>query len=217
MLVEIKKINKEEITVCTSLDVSETFDKNHRDVMESIRNIGTTISIAEFSALFYIDEYKASNGKKNPMYVMNRDGFTLLVMGYTGTKAMKFKLDYIKQFNAMEKALNGKCIEREKGIAIRQALTKALQQSTESERMHGHAYSTYTNCIYKALFNKNAKQLREEYGIDKKADLRNYFNEEQLKAIKSMEMLVSGLVDCGWDYDKIKSFIQQTNTKLIAN
>lgn len=108
-------------------------------------------------------------------------------------------------------------IERAKGIAVRQALTKALQQSTESERMHGHAYSTYTNCIYKALFNKNAKQLREEYGIDKKSDLRSCFSEEQLKAIKSMEMLVSGLVDCGWDYDKIKSFIQQTNTKLIAN
>lgn len=217
MLVEIKKVNKEEITVCTSLDVAETFNKNHRDVMESIRNISTTISTAEFSALFYIDEYKASNGKKNPMYVMNRDGFTLLVMGYTGEKAMRFKLDYIKQFNAMEKALRNKYIEREKGIAVRQALTKALQQSTEDERMHGHAYSTYTNCIYKALFCKNAKQLREQFGIDKKADLRDYLDEEQLQVIKSMEMLVSGLVDCGWGYDKIKSFIQNTNTKQIAN
>ena len=40
MLVEIKKMNKEEVTVVTSLDVAETFEKNHRDVMESIRNIG---------------------------------------------------------------------------------------------------------------------------------------------------------------------------------
>ena len=151
------------------------------------------------------------------MYVMNRDGFTLLVMGYNGEKAMRFKLEYIKQFNAMEKALKGKILEREKGIAVRQALTKALQQSSENERMHGHAYSTYTNCIYKALFDKNAKQLREEYGIDKKADLRGCFDKEQLQSIKSMEMLVSGLVDCGWDYSKIKSFIEQTNTKSIAN
>ncbi len=48
MLVEIKKMNKEEVTVVTSLDVAETFEKNHRDVMESIRNIGEAISTRNF-------------------------------------------------------------------------------------------------------------------------------------------------------------------------
>lgn len=184
--------------------------------MESIRNIGNSISTAEFSALFYLDSYKASNGKNNPMYLMNRDGFTLLVMGYTGEKAMKFKLAYIKQFNAMESTLQGKRIEREKGIAVRQSLTKALQQSTENERMHGHAYSTYTNCIYKVLFGMNAKQLREKYNVDKKDNLRDYFSEEDLRTVQSMECLVSGLVDCGWGYDQIKEFIQQNNSARIA-
>lgn len=214
MLVEVKRISKTEMTVVSSLDVAETFEKNHRDVMESIRNIETNISRAEFSALFYLESYKASNGKTNPMYLMTRDGFTLLVMGYTGVKAMQFKLAYIKQFNAMEMTLQGKLIEREKGIAVRQSLTKALQQSTENERMHGHAYSTYTNCIYKVLFGKNAKQLREELGIGKKENLRDYLPEEQLRAIQSMECLVSGLVDCGWGYEQIKEFIQQNNTML---
>lgn len=214
MLVEVKRISKTEMTVVSSLDVAETFDKNHRDVMESIRNIETNISRAEFSALFYLDFYKASNGKTNPMYLMTRDGFTLLAMGYTGVKAMQFKLAYIKQFNAMEKTLQGKLIEREKGIAVRQSLTKALQQSTENERMHGHAYSTYTNCIYKVLFGKNTKQLREELGIGRKENLRDYLSTEELKAIQSMECLVSGLVDCGWGYDQIKEFIQQHNTML---
>ena len=129
---------------------------------------------------------------------------------------MEFKEKYIELFNSMEKALNGKRLEREKGIAVRQALTKALQQSTEDERMHGHAYSTYTNCIYKALFNRNAKQIREENGLDNKANVRDLFNQEQLQAVKSMEMLVSGLVDCGWEYDKIKEFIQQNNTKRLT-
>lgn len=215
MLVEVKRISKKELAVVSSLDVAATFEKNHRDVMESIRNIGNSISTAEFSALFHLDSYKASNGKSNPMYLMNRDGFTLLVMGYTGEKAMKFKLAYIKQFNAMESTLQGKRIEREKGIAVRQSLTKALQQSTENERMHGHAYSTYTNCIYKVLFGMNAKQLREKYGIDKKENLRDYLSEEDLRAVQSMECLVSGLVDCGWGYDQIKEFIQQNNLSLI--
>lgn len=179
MLVEIMKINKEEVTVVTSLDVAETFGKQHKDVLESIRGIQETINTAEFSALFFETTYKALNGKSNPMYYMNRDGFTLLVMGYNGEKAMQFKLAYIRQFNAMEKALIGKMREREKGIAVRQALTNALKESQENERMHGHAYSTYTNVIYKSIFGKNAIQLREEYGIGKKDNLRDYFSEEE--------------------------------------
>lgn len=216
MLVEIAKVGKEEVTVVSSLDVAETFGKEHYHVMEDIRKIMSDLNTPEISGLFSENFYVASNGKKNPMFYMTRDGFTLLVMGYTGEKAMKFKLAYIKQFNAMEKLLISKMKEREKGIAVRQALTKAIQQSEENTRMHGHAYSTYTNCIYKVVFGMNANQLRDKYGIGKKDNLRDYFTEEELKAVQSMECLVSGLVDCGWGYDKIKDFIQKTNVGLIA-
>lgn len=216
MLVEMKKLNKRERIVVTSLDVAETFEKEHYHVMENIREIQSKISTPEFSGLFYEDEYKASNGKKNPMYLMTRDGFTLLVMGYTGEKAMKFKLSYIKQFNAMEEMLQGKIIEREKGIVVRQALTKALKESGEDERMHNHAYSLYTDLVYKAVFGKNAKQLREEYGITKQDNLRDFFAQEELAKVKSVEMVVSGLVECGWGYDEVKSFIINSTRKLIA-
>lgn len=66
-------------------------------------------------------------------------------------------------------------LERAKGIAVRQALTKAIQQSSENERMHGHAYSTYTDVIYKSIFGKNAKQLREEFGNHKKRKYERLF------------------------------------------
>lgn len=214
MLVEVARINKEEVTVVSSLDVAETFEKNHRDVMESVRAIEASLGTAEFSALFSLSSYKATNGKTNPMYFMTRDGFTLLVMGYTGEKAMKFKLAYIKQFNVMEKMLIGKMKEREKGIAVRQALTNALQQTQENERMHGHAYSTYTNVIYKSVFGKDAKHLREDYGINKKDNLRDYFSSEELYAVQSVEMIVSGLISCGWGYEQIKEFILAKNLKL---
>lgn len=216
MLVETKKINKKETVIVTSRDIAETFDKEHYHVMEDIREIQSKISTPEFSGLFYESEYKASNGKKNPMYYMNRDGFTLLVMGYTGEKAMKFKLAYIKQFNAMEELLKGKLIEREKGIAVRQSLTKAIQQSGENERMHNHAYSLYTDLIYKSVFDKNAKQLREEYGITKKENMRDLFSKEELSKVEAVERLVSGLVGCGWGYDEIKEFTKEGTRKLIA-
>ena len=214
MLVEIRMINKEEVTVVTSLDVAETFGKEHKNVLKDIRELECSeeFNRLNFEPINYVD----ARGRKQPMYYMTRDGFTLLVMGYTGEKAMKFKEAYIKQFNAMEKALIGKIREREKGVAVRQALTKAIQQSNENERMHGHAYSTYTDVIYKSLFGKNAKQLREEYGISKKENLRDYFSEEELRKVQNAEMLVSSLIGYGWGYAEIKSFITDQSRKLIA-
>lgn len=214
MLVEIMKFGREERAMCTSLDVADTFCKDHRHVLRDIRELGCSeeFRLSNFGQSSYIN----AQGKEQPMTQMTRDGFTLLAMGYTGELAMKFKEAYIKQFNAMEAALRGKLIEREKGIAVRQALTKALQQSTEDTRMHGHAYSTYTNCIYKVLFGMNANQLRKKYGISKKDGLRDCFTQEELRMVQSMERLVSGLVDCGWEHDKVKSFIEQTNMRQLT-
>lgn len=214
MLVESARFGKEERAAVTSLDVAETFGKEHRHVLRDIRELGCSEEFGRSN--FGQSSYLNAQNKEQPMVYMTRDGFTLLVMGYTGELAMRFKEAYIKQFNAMEMALRGKLIEREKGIAVRQALTKALQQSTEDQRMHGHAYSAYTNCIYKVLFGMNAKQLREKFGVGPKDNLRDRFTVEELHAVQSMECLVSGLVDCGWEYDAVKAFIEQTNSKRLV-
>lgn len=213
MLVEIKTVNKEEVTVVTSLDIAETFGKEHRRVLQDIRDLKCSeeFRLRNFVQSNYVNE----QGHKQPMFIMTRDGFTLLAMGYTGEKAMQFKEAYIKQFNAMEKALIGKVKEREKGIAVRQALTNAIKESGENERMHGHAYSTYTDLIYKVVLGKSAKQLREELGIGKQDNLRDSLSTEELAKVKSVEMVVSGLVDCGWGYDDIKNFILNTSRKLL--
>lgn len=211
MLVEITKIGREERPCVTSLDVAETFGKEHRNVMRDINKLNCS---PEFNALnFERIKYVDSRGRNQDAYVMTRDGFTLLVMGYNGKLAMKFKEAYIKQFNAMESVLRKKLIARERGRASREFLTDSIQQSDEDARMHGHAYSTYTNCIYKVLFGKSAAQLRVDYGIGRTDNLRDCFSPEDLAAVDSMEHLVSGLVACGWEYGRIKDFIEQTNTQ----
>lgn len=84
--------------ITTSLIVSEKFEKQHKDVLESIRNF-----VAEKSAAKFFKETTYKNrGKKYPMYEMDRDGFSLLVMGFTGEKALKWKIRYMEAFNAME-------------------------------------------------------------------------------------------------------------------
>lgn len=88
--------------VTTSLLVAEKFDKNHRDVLEAIRNLAADNSAAK--RLFIESEYE-NRGKMYPMYVMNRDGFSLLAMGFTGSRALQFKLEFINAFNQMEQAI----------------------------------------------------------------------------------------------------------------
>lgn len=214
MLVEVMMIGKVETSIATSLDISETFGKEHKRVLQDIRELECSEDFRRHN--FVQSSYVNSQNKKQPMYYVTRDGFTLLAMGYTGEKAMKFKEGYIRQFNAMEKLLIGKIKEREKGIAVRQAFTKAIQQSSENERMHGHAYSTYTDVIYKSIFGKNAKQLREEFGITKKESMRDYFSEEELVKVQNAEMLVSALVGYGWGYNEIKEFILNKGINKIA-
>lgn len=212
---------------------TKTFEKEHHEVIYAIegrvsenakdvkvKNKGIINELIEVGNShvenYFIQSEYESRGKKYKEYLMTRDGFTLLVMGFSGEKAMKFKLAYINQFNQMEELLKGKLIEREKGIVVRQAFTKALKESGEDERMHNHAYSTYTDLVYKTVFGKNAKQLREEYGITKQDNLRDWFAQEELERVKSVEMVVGGLVKCGWGYDDVKDFIMNSAKKLIA-
>lgn len=107
-------------------------------------------------------------------------------------------------------------VERAKGIAVRQALTKAIQQSGENERMHGNAYSNYTDhIVYKQVFRMRAKELREKYGIGKKDNLRDCFTEEELKQVQNAEMLVSSLMEYGWGFNEIKDFVLNKANKMI--
>lgn len=88
--------------VVSSLQVAESFEKQHKNVIQSIENLVAENSAAK--SLFYETTYE-SRGKRYPMYLMNRDGFSLLVMGFTGKSALDWKLRYIQAFNEMEKQL----------------------------------------------------------------------------------------------------------------
>ena len=109
---ELVQVDNEQV-VTESRKVAETFGKEHSKVIRSIENIiteaknGLSDNSAENSvqSFFYQSEYKDGSGKSNKMYLMNRDGFSLLVMGFTGAKAMQWKIKYIEAFNAMEKQL----------------------------------------------------------------------------------------------------------------
>ena len=93
--------------VASSRQIAESFGKEHRNVMRDIENLMTAgVLKNEQPPMFYKTEYThEQNGQTYPMYLMNRDGFTLLAMGFTGKTALEWKLKYIAAFNAMEKKL----------------------------------------------------------------------------------------------------------------
>lgn len=84
-----------------SVLVAKNFGKEHKNVIRTIRDLMTAQNSAVLG-MFEESTYLNEQNKKQPMFVMNRDGFTLLAMGFTGKQAMDFKLDYIGAFNKME-------------------------------------------------------------------------------------------------------------------
>lgn len=102
----INIMEKDGQLVVSSRQVAENFEKRHDNVIQTITELINQMGTPENSGLFIKSEYIASNGKRNPEYLMTRDGFSLLVMGFTGNKALEWKLKYIEAFNHMEAELN---------------------------------------------------------------------------------------------------------------
>jgi Rha family phage regulatory protein len=145
--------------VCDSLEVAERFHKKHKSVLRSIDNI-----VAQNCAtkeMFHKAFYKAGDGQVHRKYFMNRDGFSLLAMGFTGSEAMKWKLDYINAFNAMEKLLHEQQTDefkffRKEGKPVRLAETEIIKQLAEYAKNRGsrgykNLYTNYTNLANKTV------------------------------------------------------------------
>lgn len=98
-------IMKDQQAVTSSLQIAETFNKNHRDVLAAIDNLKEGVA-ENYADLFYEDTYIHPQNKQSyRQVIMNRDGFTLLAMGFAGQKALQFKLKYNEAFNKMEKEI----------------------------------------------------------------------------------------------------------------
>lgn len=158
-------IMQDQQAVTTSLKVAEVFRKNHRDVLVAIRDL---MSSAENSALlkkYFVDStYIASNGKTNPMYYMNRDGFTLLAVGFTGQKALQFKIKYIQAFNSMETQIKtGYVIPGSYAEALKLAAKQAEQiEDMKPKALFADAVATSHTTI---LVGDLAKVLKQN-GVD---------------------------------------------------
>lgn len=139
----------------TSREVAESFGKQHKDVIKAIENIlkdggaldssgdgrkiapisSTRDTVTDFLKANFIEvEYTDSINRRKKQYIITKDGFTLLAMGFTGAKAMQFKVAYINAFNRMAGMISG-----------------AAHAAAEPERLHIAPGSSETAIFLQAI------------------------------------------------------------------
>lgn len=159
-------IMKDQQAVTSSLQVAETFEKNHRDVLRVIDDLEK--DVRNFTQMFLMTDLPDSYGRNRRAYYMNRDGFTLLAMGFTGKKALGFKMQYIEAFNQMEDELKlGYSTKNVGGYQVpsnyRGALLLAADLQEQVEIMKPKA--TYYDLILQNKDLMSVTQIAKDYGM----------------------------------------------------
>ena len=111
----------------SSRDIAEHFGKRHDHVLRDIETLGK--DLPNFGEMFFDTEIPDSYGRQQRAYLMNRDGFTLLAMGFTGKEALEWKVKYMNAFNAMEQE-----IRNPKPMTANEMFAMQAQINLESER-----------------------------------------------------------------------------------
>ena len=138
-----------------------------RGVLRDIRQLMESGLSEEFRRLnFEQSKYINEQGHKMPCCHLTRDGFTMLAMGYTGEKAMRFKEAYIKRFNEMEKQIAA--VKRLRDECP--MLLDALKEMSDGP----HIYSNEMNMLNRIVFSMTAKQYREKHGLSKATPIRSH-------------------------------------------
>ena len=129
--------------ITSSYKVAETFEKNHSDVVRSIDRLISRLQPTDYQCdakmrsgiIFeaHFEDIPQPNGgtKKAKYFIMNKDAFTLLAMGFTGAKAVEFKIKYINEFNQMEAELKS---QQTKQLTAAESLLQSVQLLVAHER-----------------------------------------------------------------------------------
>ncbi|MBS6314149.1 MAG: Rha family transcriptional regulator [Ruminococcus sp.] len=185
--------------------MAKFFEKQHFHVLRDIAKITDTksgLSEEFIKNNFTTDTYKDSTGRKLPCCQMTRDGFTMLVMGYSGAKAMHFKELYIKRFNEMERFIKTLMLTR-KEFPL---LTEQIRFIHKNPKPYH--YSNECDMINRIVIGMTAKKFRELNNIPKGESIRPYLTEEQLNSLEKLQIIDVGLMVVEPDLKKRKLILE---------
>ena len=197
-----------------SLFVAEFFEKQHKHVLRDIERITepkSGLSENFIQSNFKADSYKDSTGRKLPCYFMTRDGFTMLVMGYSGQKAMKFKELYIQKFNEMEQFIKT-LVSARKEFPLLTDNIKLLHENPKP-----YHFSNECDMINRIVTGMSAKQFRIANGIEKGKSIRPYLSDEEITMLETLQKVDVGLLVAVLDYQQRKRHLEWYKLKMEEN
>ncbi|EKA0237862.1 Rha family transcriptional regulator [Campylobacter coli] len=164
-----------------SLQIAEVFEKDHSNVLKAIDKLPND----EFkSSNFKYDSYFDKKSEQRRMINLTRDAFSLLVMGFTGEKAYKWKILFIKVFNEMEKRLRNIEYEKHDKLAFRQSLGYKSQLAQQKEH-----YENKIKALKYDLENKNELSFKRKLSKEELLELRKILARDYgMICIKEWEM-----------------------------
>ncbi|EAI4876684.1 phage antirepressor Ant [Campylobacter coli] len=180
-----------------SLQIAEVFEKDHSNVLKAIDKLPND----EFkSSNFKYDSYFDKKSEQRRMINLTRDAFSLLVMGFTGEKAYKWKILFIKAFNEMEKRLRNIEYEKHDKLAFRQSLGYKSQLKQQKEK--------YENKI-KAL----------QYDLENKKELsfKRKLRQKELLELRKILARDYGMICIKeWEFEFLAEKIALESTKMTT-
>lgn len=168
-LITKQKIKGEDVPVTTSRKVAEVFGKRHSHVIEALENL--MVENSTVKSMFTLSTYKV-RGRDFKQYLLTQDGFTLLAMGFTGAKALEFKLAYIQAFNDMRVAIEEHKFNREIAKEGFKGLTGALR-AEHGDNAKMYHFSNEADMLNRIVLGLSAKQYCDIHKIDRKR-MRDY-------------------------------------------
>ena len=214
-----------------SLNLADVLQYPHKEVSKRIRKIlqeynigdstGELNSLVDNSAITNVSEfvekntdfsysisyYKDQKGEMRPYYKLSKDLLVLVIFSFRKLpNAQELQKAYIAKFNIMEKELDWHRA-RYLGIDVRNNLTQAIQLNIEIPKFYH--YKNFTDLIYKTLYGKSSKVIRNENGLEPDANIRLCISQEDLKKVEKVEEEIVVLLSYGFDYSKIKSLLEK--------
>lgn len=195
-----------------SLFVAQAFEKRHDHVLRDIAKITdpkSGLSEEFIKTNFMADSYRDATGRKLPCYQMTRDGFTLLVMGYSGQKAMRFKELYIRRFNEMESFIQTLVSARQE-FPLLTANIKLLHDNPKP-----YHFSNECDMLNRIVLGMSAKQFKAANGLPKETkSIRPYLTEKQIRMLDTLQKVDVGLLVAVPEYEQRKRYLEWYKMKM---
>ncbi|WP_196008167.1 Rha family transcriptional regulator [Clostridium tyrobutyricum] len=215
-LVFINSNNLREEPYTTSKIISEYGGQQHKNVRELIQTYIKKMKKLGKVSTFETHKPKFSKGgRPEKIYKLNEQQVTFLITLMKNTeKVVNFKFELTKQFYAMREELLKRRIERSNGIRERNSLTDAIKGLPDG-KYKDHLYSNVTRLIYKILFNKTVIQLKKQFSVPEKGNLRDYISKTELAKVKILENQAATLIKARLPYQKIKEALFNINSITV--